>query len=81
MMETEIGYRGSKSEIIILQPNKISVKEQRVDGSYCSFRKSKFMQLKCILMGFERNYQVKIPSKQLYIKKFSTFSYPSYVNP
>ena len=24
-------------------------------------------------MGFERNYQLKIPSKQLIVKKFSTF--------
>src|ERR1700749_847632 len=31
MMETEMGYRGSKSEIQIPQPKKISVKEQRVD--------------------------------------------------
>ena len=76
-----MGYRGSKSEIKILQPHKISVKEQRVDGSYCSFRKSNFMQLRCTLMGFERNYQVKIPSKQLNVKQFSTVTSPSYVNP
>lgn len=30
-------------------------------------------------MGFERNYQVKIPSKQL--NKYSTFNNSSYVNP
>ena len=35
MKETEMGYRGSKSEI--LQNRVISVKEQRVDGSYFGF--------------------------------------------
>jgi len=34
MMETEMGYRGSKSE-----KNLISVKEQRVEGSYCKLQK------------------------------------------
>ena len=63
MNESEIGYRGSKSEL------KFSVKEQRVDGSYCIKAKSKIMQLRCTLMGFERNYQVKILSKQLNISK------------
>ena len=32
-------------------------------------------------MGFERNYHVKILSKQWNIKKFSTLTYPAYVNP
>jgi hypothetical protein len=39
------------------------------------------MHLRCTLMGFERNYQIKIPSKQLNIKKFSTFNSPSQANP
>ena len=63
MNESEMGYRGSKSEFIKQnpQPNIInSVKEQRVDGSYFGF----YPKLRCTLMGFERNYQVKIPSKQ-----------------
>ena len=71
MTETEMGYRGSKSEFIIQnpQPKYInSVKEQRVDGSY--FGKSP--KLRYTLMGFERNYQIKILSKQLNIKNFST---------
>ena len=55
MNENEMGYRGSKSEYIN------SVKEQRVDGGYCI----QPMQLRCTLMGFERNYQIKILSKQL----------------
>jgi hypothetical protein len=54
-------YRGSKSGFFInllynlfnLKP----VKEQRVYGSY-----SGIPGLRCTLMGFERNYQVKIPS-------------------
>ena len=58
MNESEMGYRGSKSA------NK-AVKEQRVDGSYCI--KTKIMQLRCTLMGFKRNYQIKVLSKQLNI--------------
>ena len=73
MNENEMGYRGSKSEILKQNPQpyiRKSVKEQRVDGGYCN----KLMQLRCTLMAFERKYQVKIPSKQLNINKFSTFS-------
>lgn len=50
--ENKMGYCGSKSEIF-------SVKEQRVNDS---FSKSNFLGLRCILMGFERNYQIKILS-------------------
>src|SRR6266481_1528612 len=70
--EKKMGNRGSKSDFIIE-----SVKEQRVDGSRCK----KPLHLRCTLMGFERNYQIKIPSKQLNVKKFSTFKYLSHVNP
>jgi len=73
MIENEMGYRGSKSEIINKNPQPnimISVKEQRVDGGYCN----KSMQLRCTLMGFERNYQIKIPSKQLCKQYYSTLS-------
>ena len=70
MKETEMGYRGSKSEILSIPiPNRISVKEQRVDGSYCTYKKN--MQLRCTLMGFEINYQTRILSKQLSIITFS----------
>jgi len=62
MNENEMGYRGSKSNFI----SKI-VKEQRVDGSCCIT----LMQLRCTLMGFERNYQIKIPTKQLINRSFS----------
>jgi hypothetical protein len=71
MSENEMGYRGSKSVLI-----SNIVKEQRVDGSWCKGP----MHLRCTLMGFERNYRIKIPSKQL-IKKFSTFNYPSKIEP
>lgn len=71
--ENKMGYRGSKSGLII-KP----VKEQRVDGrrsmEICNSKIFKFsnnsMLLRCTLMGFERSYQVKIPSKQLNKKIF-----------
>ena len=72
MIENEMGYRGSKSELIHPQPKEISVKEQRVDGSYCI--KSTFMQLRCTLTGGESCYPIKIPSKQLNNRSFSTLN-------
>jgi len=76
-----MGYRGSKSETINKhpQPNLIynSVKEQRVDGSSIG----QVPMLRCTLMGFARNYQVKILSKQFNISspagayKFSSSAY------
>ena len=72
MNENEMGYRGSKSLSIKMQ----SVKEQRVDGGYCI----KPLQLRCTLMGFERNYQIKIPSKQLNKQYYSTLSKSSLNN-
>ena len=62
MNENEMGYRGSKSA------NK-AVKEQRVDGSW--FLAPKAIGLRYTLMGFERNYQFKVLSKQLNKQKFS----------
>jgi len=58
IIENEMGYRGSKS---VLLNN--AVKEQRVDGSWSLVKKTR--SLRYTLMGFERSYQVKIPSKQL----------------
>ena len=60
MIENEMGYRGSKSVCL-----NSTVKEQRVEGSYCITDKSNLMQLRCTLMGFERNYPIKIPTNQL----------------
>jgi hypothetical protein len=71
MKETEMGYRGSKSEILSIPiPNRISVKEQRVDGSYCTYIKK--MQLRCTLMGCKSSYQTSILSKQISIRTFFT---------
>ena len=55
--ENIMGNRGSKSD------NIISVKEQRVDGSWCG---NTLPHLRCTLAGFERNYQGKILSKLIY---------------
>nr|AYE93291.1 LAGLIDADG homing endonuclease [Termitomyces sp.]AYE93310.1 LAGLIDADG homing endonuclease [Termitomyces sp.] len=69
MNENEMGYRGSKSDFVMK-----SVKEQRVDGSWSIKATTKGMLLRYTLMGFERNYQVKVPSKQLNKSFFSTIS-------
>ena len=58
MKETEIGNRGSKS---IISKN-IVVKEQRVNGNM--FSVLKMSNIRCTLMGFERNYQIGILSNQ-----------------
>jgi LAGLIDADG endonuclease len=82
MKETEMGYRGSKSEFLsipIPNRNRISVKEQRVDGSYCTNIQN--LQLRCTLMGFERYYQTSFPSKQISIRTFSTSSFKPKLNP
>jgi hypothetical protein len=72
MNENEMDNRGSKSKFVT-QPD--FVKEQRVDGSW-SISKNKHVLLRYTLMGFERNYQIKILSKQLNIKNFSTILLP-----
>jgi len=77
MMETEMGYRGSKSKFLT-QPD--FVKEQRVDGSW-SIAKNTHMLLRCTLMGFERNYQIKIPTNQLNNRSFSTLATQTKINP
>lgn len=84
MNENEMDNRGSKSAI----SNNIVVKEQRVDGSW--FIKSRLINLRCILKGFERNRDklgfnhwnsyIKSPSKQYGLKKYSTYS-STIVNP
>jgi len=73
MLERKMGYRGSKSD-------SLSVKEQRVDGSL--FLKVKLMNLKCILKGFERNYQIRILSNQINLRGRRLFtSKAQLVNP
>ena len=71
--ENKIGNCGSKSVAL-------TVKEQRVDGSW-GIEKYIPMPLRCTLMGFERNYQIRNLSKQLYIKNFSTLNSSSNINP
>ena len=75
MNESEMGNRGSKSEVSFQLPqpnlNEISVKEQRVDGSYFG---SKSPKLRCTLMDCENSFQFKIPSKQLNKKFYSSLS-------
>jgi len=80
MMETEMDNRGSKSEIQYPQPNIISVKEQRVDGSW-SKKNLKCLLLRCTLMDFERNYHVKILSKQWNNRKYSTLNNHPKIHP
>ena len=77
MMETEMGYRGSKSNVLVptnteyaIKANNTFVKEQRVDGSY--FGQVKNPKLRCTLMGFERSYQVRFLSNQINKLFFST---------
>ena len=89
MRENKMEYRGSKSVVC----NNITVKEQRVDGSWSI--KSHLMDLRCTLRGFERNRGIKlgfnlqqgwnsakIPSKQFdFKKKISTYNSTLRVNP
>ena len=88
--EKKMGYRGSKSGLYTKAKYK-SVKEQRVDGSRdfskkVSFRNNmqinnKVKSLRCTLMGFERNYQFKIPTNQLINRLISTLSGQPSINP
>jgi hypothetical protein len=82
MMETEVGYRGSKSKFT--PPVCYFVKEQRVDGSWCitaSQANTAVMRLRCTLMGFERNYLVKILTNQFNNRRFSILSTQVNINP
>src|ERR1700678_215566 len=64
MSENEMGYRGSKSDLISR-----FVKEQRVDGSY--FSVSIFEKLRCTLMDCESNYPFSNPSKLIIIPTYT----------
>jgi len=67
-----MGYRGSKS--VLLNGNS-TVKEQRVDGSWQLFNSK---GLRFTLMGFERNYRIRIPSNKL-DKKIRFYSTTRYI--
>jgi hypothetical protein len=61
MKETEMGNRGSKSEILKTESLKrVFEKEQRVDGSWFGLNP----KLRCTLMGGASYYQINYPSKQ-----------------
>ena len=75
MSENEMENRGSKSGFIL---NLNSVKEQQVYGSW--YIKKRLMYLRYTLVNFGRNYHLKIPSKQLIVKKLSTLK-SSPINP
>jgi hypothetical protein len=77
MIENEMGNRGSKSDL-----NFKSVKEQRVDGSWLLKKLAvPIRSLRCTLMGFERNYQIKNPAKQLINRTYSTLFNQLMINP
>lgn len=66
MSENEMDNCGSKS----IKLRNFIVKEQRVDGNYIDNS-----MLRYTLIGFERNYWLKIPSNQLIIKRnYSTLN-------
>ena len=60
MIERKMGNHGSKS--IIFNKKNVIVKEERVKGSW---HKVYTCELRCTLMGFERNYQVGILFNQI----------------
>lgn len=76
MSENEMDNRGSKS-------GNIPVKEQRVNGSWLlnKIAVPNNRSLRCTLMDFKRNYQVKILTNQLYNKTFSTLFNNEVINP
>jgi len=74
MIEIEMGNRGSKSGFL---PN--LVKEQRVDGNWCVVKQIT-THLRCILMGFERSYQISTCTNLLYTRNFSSFNSLSQAN-
>lgn len=95
MSENEMDNRGSKSTLYKFKPtsqNYNVVKEQRVDGNWSI--NPDLIGLRCTLRGSERNggiklgvnvqqhwhSNVKIPSKQFDLKKFSTLN-SNHVNP
>jgi hypothetical protein len=78
MSENEMGYRGSKSKSFSQTD---FVKEQRVDGSWSIKAKSKLMLLRCTLMGFERNYPIKILTNRLNNRMISNYSFQKEINP
>lgn len=73
MNESEMENCGSKSN----KDYTLFVKEQRVDGSWLLSKRS----LRCTLMDFKRNYQVKILANQLKNRFYSTLLNNPKLNP
>jgi hypothetical protein len=65
MIEREMDNRGSKPVA------SSTVKEQRVDGHWYGFN---LPYLRCTLMGFERNYQIKILSNQIQTRSYTSLA-------
>jgi hypothetical protein len=65
LSEKKMDDRGAKSNFI----NKF-VKAQRVDDSYWNIN----FPIRYTLMGFERNYQIKVLSKQIFLNKRTFYS-------
>ncbi len=91
MNESKMGYRVSKS---FKKYNSLSVKEQRVDGSYLSITSKPLYphiahgldikdKLRCTLMVRESGYPVKILSNQRpnILREFSYYSRDLKLNP
>jgi len=66
--ENKMDNRGSKLNKVL----PLFLKEQRVDGH----RYINLMHLRYALTGFERNYQIRIPSNQLITLRRSYSSLP-----
>lgn len=62
-----MGDRGTKSVFKLK-----AVKAQRVNGNLCNHYK--WLHIRYTLMGFEKNYQLKNPSKQLNFRYFSNLN-------
>lgn len=81
MIERKMDYRGSKSNTSVCNDKcSVFVKEQREDGS-CRLNDKR---LRCSLMGFARNYQIKILSNVLHKKEvrfYSTTQNKIHLNP
>lgn len=69
--EKRVGNRGSKSVTSLYLNTLQTVKEQRVYGNWYE---AKSAYLRCILLDFERNRLVKIPSNQIMAKRLYTNS-------
>ena len=71
-----MGNRGSKPVCLSR-----TEKEQRLDGSCWIKSLKKPIQLRYNLMGFERSYQIKIPSTQIINRTFSTLASQMKIDP